>query len=51
MSKSTPVPVASTYEEAYPNSTKVYDEQVVESPAGQTKLRESWVAPRRVRAR
>ncbi len=39
MSKSTPVPVASTYEEAYPNSTKVYDEQVVESPAGQTKLR------------
>ena len=39
MSKSTPVPVASTYEEAYPNSTKVFDEQVVETPAGPTTLR------------
>ncbi len=28
MSKSTPVPVASTYEEAYPNSTKVYENGV-----------------------
>ena len=39
MSKSTPVPVASTYEEAYPNSTKVFEEQVVETPAGPTTLR------------
>jgi phosphomethylpyrimidine synthase len=39
MKKFTPVPVASTYEEAYPNSTKVYDEQVVQTPAGETRLR------------
>ena len=39
MSKSTPVPTASTYEEAYPNSTKVFDEQVLETPAGSTTLR------------
>jgi len=39
MKKSTPVPVASTYEEAYPNSTKVYDEQIVQTPAGPTTLR------------
>ena len=28
MSKSTPVPTANTYAEAYPNSTKVYDNGV-----------------------
>ncbi|MDP1839947.1 MAG: phosphomethylpyrimidine synthase ThiC, partial [Reyranella sp.] len=39
MKKSTPVPTVSTYEEAYPNSTKVYDEQVVQTPAGETTLR------------
>ena len=39
MSKSTPIPTASTYEEAYPNSTKVYDEQLVETPAGPMTLR------------
>ena len=39
MKKSTPLPVASTYEEAYPNYTKVYDEQVVQTPAGPTSLR------------
>src|SRR5687768_9360305 len=39
MSKSTPVPVASTYEEAYPNSQKVYDEHVVDTPAGAATLR------------
>ena len=28
MSKSTPVPTASTYEEAYPNSTKVHETEL-----------------------
>ena len=33
------MPVASTYAEAYPNSTKVYEENVVETPAGRAALR------------
>ena len=37
MSKSTPVPMASTFEEAYPNSTKIYDETFVETPAGRVR--------------
>ena len=39
MQKSTPVPVASTYAEAYPNSQKVYDETSVDTASGPIALR------------
>ncbi len=39
MSKSTPVPTANTFAEAFPNSTKVFDETFVETPNGRVDLR------------
>ena len=39
MSKSTPVPTANTFAEAFPNSTKVFDETFVETPHGRVDLR------------
>ena len=39
MSKSTPVPTANTFAEAYPNSQKIYDETLVDTPHGRVELR------------
>ena len=39
MSKSTPVPAANTFAEAFPNSTKVFDESFVDTPDGRVQLR------------
>jgi phosphomethylpyrimidine synthase len=39
MSKSTPVPTASTFAEAYPNSRKIYDETSIGTPHGRVELR------------
>jgi phosphomethylpyrimidine synthase len=39
MSKSTTVPAANTFAEAYPNSTKIFDETSVETPDGRIVLR------------
>ncbi len=39
MSKSTPVPTANTFAEAFPNSTKVFDETFVDTPNGRVQLR------------
>src|SRR5688500_19185658 len=39
MQKSTPVPVANTLAEAYPNSKKIYDETFVDTPHGRIQLR------------
>ena len=39
MSKSTPVPTANTFAEAFPNSTKVFDESFVDTPHGRVQLR------------
>ena len=39
MSKSTAVPTANTFAEAFPNSTKVFDETFVETPNGRVDLR------------
>src|SRR5688572_18411749 len=38
MQKSTPVPVANTFAEAYPNSKKIYDETFVETLHGRIPL-------------
>jgi phosphomethylpyrimidine synthase len=39
MSKSTPVPTANTFAEAFPNSTKVFDESFVDTAHGRVQLR------------
>jgi phosphomethylpyrimidine synthase len=39
MQKSTTVPAANTFAEAYPNSTKIYDETFVDTPNGRIALR------------
>ena len=39
MAKSTPVPTANTFAEAFPNSTKVFDEAFVETPNGRVDVR------------
>jgi len=39
MSKSTTVPTANTFAEAFPNSTKVFDETFVDTPNGLVQLR------------
>jgi len=39
MSKSTTVPTANTFAEAFPNSTKVFDETFVDTPNGRVQLR------------
>ena len=39
MSKSTPVPTANTFAEAYPNSAKVFDDTFVDTAHGRVPLR------------
>ncbi|HEX4914401.1 MAG TPA: hypothetical protein VFV51_10600, partial [Vicinamibacterales bacterium] len=39
MQKATTVPAANTFAEAYPNSTKIYDETFVDTPNGRIALR------------
>ena len=39
MSKSTPVPTANTFAEAFPNSTKVFDDTFVDTPAAASTAR------------
>ena len=39
MQKSTTVPAANTFAEAYPNSRKTYDETSVDTPHGPVQLR------------
>jgi phosphomethylpyrimidine synthase len=39
MSKSTPVPTANTFAEAFPNSVKVFDQTSVDTPHGRVELR------------
>jgi phosphomethylpyrimidine synthase len=39
MHKSTTIPVANTFADAYPNSKKIYDETFVDTPGGRVQLR------------
>ena len=39
MQKPTPVPTANTFADAYPNSTKIFDETLVDTPHGRIQLR------------